>query len=280
MKIVVGVKNYAEAEAFIRAGADELYGGLAAVPNHRLPNMSFQEPEELKAAVRLARARGRRFSFLINQPCFGAGYETTLAAVRELDDAGVSACIVRELPMLELLRAQKLRAMLTVSSLALCFNLPAMRRFKQLGAGRVILPFHITPQEAAPLIRNPYGLETEVFFNADFCCVNMDPACRLFSLTKAGQTCRFSYDGPGGRWRMPEPAVPQKLRSDYDFFHCGAPAVKIVRRRDFSESMEAYRFARTLGRLLEKGVSFPDFLRLGSKLYFNVTRNKLTCGKS
>lgn len=34
----------------------------------------------------------------------------------------------------------------------------------------------------------------------------MDPACRLFSLTKAGQTCRFTYSGRGGSWKMPGPA--------------------------------------------------------------------------
>jgi hypothetical protein len=155
-----------------------------------------------------------------------------------------------------------------------------MRRFKALGASRVVLPYHISPQEAAPLIKNPYGLETEVFFHADFCCVNMDPACRLFSLTRAGQTCRFTYQGRGGRWKMPGPSVEQKLRADYDFYHCGSPRVKIVRRRDFSESMETFKYARALGRLLKMGKTFPDFLRMGTKLYFNVARNALTCEKS
>lgn len=280
MKIVVGVKNYAEAEAFIRAGADELYGGLAAVPNHRLPDMSFPDMDEIKAAIALANSRGRRFSFLINQPCFGEGYEKTRAAVRELDRAGVGACIVRELPMFEEIAALRLRARLTVSSLALCFNLPAMRRFRDLGATRIILPYHISPEEAAPLIKNPYGLETEVFFHADFCCVNMDPACRLFSLTKAGQTCRFTYSGRGGSWKMPGPGVEQKLRADYDFYHCGKPCVKIVRRRDPAESMETYKYARALGHLLKAGKTFPDFLSMGKKLYFNVTRNARTCAKS
>ncbi len=280
MKLVVGVKNYAEAEAFVSAGAEELYGGLYDVPNHRLPNMSFQDMGELKAAVRLAVSRGRRFSFLLNQPCFGEGIKRALDAAAELDAAGLPACIVRELPMLEALRALRLKASVTVSSLALCFNLPAMRRFRQLGASRVILPFHISPAEAEPLIKNRLGLETEVFFNSDFCCVNMDPACRLFNLTRAGQTCRFNYHGPGGPWRMPGPTVAQQLGSDYDFYRCGAPFVKIVRRRDFAESMETFKFARMLGRLLERGVPRGDFIRMGTKLYFNVTRNALTCASS
>ena len=50
MKTVAGVKNYAEAETMLRLGAEELYGGLAAVPNHRPPGQSFRDIEELKAA--------------------------------------------------------------------------------------------------------------------------------------------------------------------------------------------------------------------------------------
>lgn len=80
---------------------------------------------ELKAAVRLAKASGKKFSLLLNQPCFGPKYDEALGAAAEPDREGLGACIVRELPMLEKLNALKLRAKLTVSSLALCFNLPA-----------------------------------------------------------------------------------------------------------------------------------------------------------
>lgn len=275
MKTVVGVKNYAEAEAFLRLGADELYGGLASVPNHRLPDQSFQDIEELKAVVRLASAKGKRFSFLLNQPSFGKGCKNTISVVRELDRTGLGACIVRELPMLENLRALKLRAKLTVSSLALCFNLPAMRRFRELGASRVILPFHIAPNEAIPMIKNPYGLETEVFFHADFCCANMDPACRLFNLTRRAQTCRFTYTGSKGLWKMPEANAPEKMCSVYGFYHSGAQHLKIVRMKNFKEQLEVFKFARIIDKLLKEGVSEEDFVRRGEKLYFTVSRHAL-----
>ena len=273
MKTVVGVKNYAEAEAFLRLGADELYGGLASVPNHRLPDQSFQDMDELKAAVRLASGKGKRFSFLLNQPSFGEGCEKALSVVSELDRIGLGACIVRELPMLESLRSLKLCAKLTVSSLALCFNLPAMRRFRELGASRVILPFHIAPNEALPLIKNPYGLETEVFFHADFCCANMDPACRLFTLTRRAQTCRFTYTGSEGLWKMPEANAPEKMRSVYGFYHSGAQYLKIIRMKDFKEQLEVFKFARIIDKLLKKGVSEQDFVRMGERLYFTVSRH-------
>lgn len=279
MKTVVGVKTYAEAETFLRLGADELYGGLASVPNHRLPDQSFQTMDELKAAVSLASAKGKSFNFLLNQPSFGEGYANTLPVVQELDEAGLGACIVRELPMLESLKALKLRARLNVSSLALCFNLPAMRRFREMGAARVILPFHISPREALPLIKNPYGLETEVFFHADFCCANMDPACRLFTLTRHAQTCRFTYTGTEGPWKMPEANAPEKMRAVYGFYHSGAQYLKIIRMKDFKEQLEVFKFARIVDALLKKGVSEEEFVRMGEKLYFTVSRHALSWKK-
>jgi collagenase-like PrtC family protease len=279
VKTVVGVKTYDEAATMLRLGADELYGGLAAIPNHRLPAQSFQSMEELKAAVRLAKKMGRRFSLLVNQPSFGTRYKKTLAVAQELDADGLGACIVREMPMLESLRALGLKARLTVSSLALVFNLPAMKRCKELGASRVVLPFQLLPAEAAPLIKNPYGLETEVFFHADFCCANIDPACRLWNLTHRDQTCRFSYKGAGGRWRMPEANAREKMRAVYGFYHSGAQYLKIIRMNDFAEELEVFKFARIIDRLLKKGQFEEEFCRLGEKLYFTVSRHARSAWK-
>jgi collagenase-like PrtC family protease len=273
VKTVVGIKTYAEAETMLKLGADEIYGGLAAVPNHRFPSQSFQTMEEIKAAVTLAKKMGRRFSLLVNQPAFGARYRKTLAVAEELDEAGLGACIVRELPMLESLRGLGLKAKLTVSSLALCFNLPSMKRFKELGASRVVLPFHLLPSEAAALIRNPYKMETEVFFHADFCCANIDPACRLWNLTRRDQTCRFSYAAPGGRWKMPEANAPEKMRAVYGFHHSGAGYLKIIRMHDFSEELEVFKFSRIITELLKKNLTEDQFVRLGEKLYFTVSRH-------
>lgn len=273
MKTVVGVKTFAEAETMLRLGADELYGGYAEVPNHRLPSQSFQTLAELKAAVRLAKAAGKKFSLLLNQPCFGPKYDEALGAAAELDREGLGACIVRELPMLEKLNALKLRAKLTVSSLALCFNLPAMRRYRELGASRVVLPFQLTPEEAAPLLKNRLGLETEVFFHGDFCCVNVDPACRLWSLKHVIQTCRYTYCGRGGGWKMPEANAPEKMRSVYGFYHGGAGYLKMVRMENFSDEIEVFKFARMLTELLKKGPGEEDFVRMGEKLYSTVSRH-------
>lgn len=273
MKTVVGVKTLAEADTMLRLGADELYGGLAAVPNHRLPAQSFRTMADIKAAVRLAVKRGRKFSLLLNQPAFGPKFRKALAVVKELDAEGLGACIVRELAMLDALSRAGLKARLTVSSLALCYNLPAMKRFKELGAGRVVLPFHLAPAEARRLIENPYGMETEVFFHADFCCANVDPACRLWNLTRRDQTCRFSYLSPGGRWRMPEANAAEKMRAVYGFYHSGAGYLKIIRMNEFKDEIEVLKFSRLLTALLEKGTGEEEFVKLGERLYSTVSRH-------
>lgn len=273
MKTVAGVKTLAEAETMLRLGADELYGGLAAVPNHRLPAQSFRTMDEIRSAVRLAARRGKKFSLLVNQPAFGPRFRKALAAARELDKEGLGACIVRELAMLDALGGAGLKARLTVSSLALCYNLPALRRFREMGAGRVVLPFHLAPAEARRLIANPYGMETEVFFHADFCCANVDPACRLWNLTRRDQTCRFSYMSPGGRWRMPEANAAEKMRAVYGFHHSGAGYLKIIRMNDFKDEIEVLKFARLLTALLEKGLGEEEFVKMGERLYSTVSRH-------
>lgn len=273
MKIVAGVKTLREAETMLRLGADELYGGLAAVPNHRLPAQSFRTMDEIKAAVRLAVKKGKRFSLLLNQPAFGPRFRKGLSVARELDREGLGACIVRELAMLDALSREGLRAGLTVSSLALCYNLPAMKRFREMGASRVVLPFHMAPEEARRLIKNPYGMETEVFFHADFCCANVDPVCRLWNLTHRDQTCRFSYKGPGGRWRMPEANAAEKMRAVYGFHHSGAGYLKIIRMNEFSDEIEVLKFSRMLTALLERGTGEEEFVKLGERLYSTVSRH-------
>lgn len=257
----------------LRLGADELYGGLAAVPNHRLPAQSFGTMADIKAAVRLAVKRGKKFSLLLNQPAFGPKFRKALAVVKELDAEGLGACIVRELAMLDALSRTDLKARLTVSSLALCYNLPAMKLFKELGASRVVLPFHLAPPEARRLIENPYGMETEVFFHADFCCANVDPACRLWNLTRRDQTCRFSYMSPAGRWRMPEANAAEKMRAVYGFYHSGAGYLKIIRMNEFKDEIEVLKFSRLLSALLGKGVGEEEFVKLGERLYSTVSRH-------
>ncbi len=257
----------------LRLGADELYGGLAAVPNHRLPAQSFSSVDEIVTVIKMAARRGRRFSLLLNQPSFGDRFARSVALVKRLDAEGLGACIVRELAMLDALSRAGLKARLTASSLALCYNLPSMRRLKEMGATRVVLPFHMAPDEARRLIANPFGMETEVFFHADFCCANVDPVCRLWNLTHRDQTCRFSYTGPDGRWRMPEANAAEKMRSVYRFHHSGAGYLKIIRMNDFRDEMEVLKFSRLLTALLEKGTGEADFVRMCLRLYSTVTRH-------
>jgi hypothetical protein len=165
------------------------------------------------------------------------------------------------------------RAEFIISSLSLAFNSRALDYYKGLGVKRVIFPFHLLPGEAGRLIHNRLGMETEIFFHADFCCPNMDPACRLDGWAGAFQVCRFPYTCGGKPHKMPEANVPQKLDVVYDAFHAGINYLKIIRVTDFRDQQEVLKEARVMLALLEGGASREKFRKLGEKLYFSVPRH-------
>jgi len=280
MRIVAGVKAYDEAEWLLAHGAAEVYGGVSGLPNHRDADQCIRTDAEFVRIARLARRRGRRALLALNEACFEADYPEVARRARALVRAGVAGVVVTELPLLHHLLASGLKTDFIISSLALTFNSRTLDYYRGLGVKRVILPFQLMPHEAGRLVRNPHGIETEVFFHADFCCVNVDPACRLDGWLKRYQVCRFAYRSGGRPFRMPEANVPQKLEAVYGFFHAGVQYLKVIRRESFAEQMEIFKQARVMLRLLETGASWEDFARMGDRLYFAVSRNKKSHAKS
>lgn len=273
MLIVAGCKNFEEADWLLANGAAEVYCGVPGLPNHRDADQCLKSDAEFVRIARMAKARGKRALLALNEACFEKDYPVVAGRVKAIVKACGCPVIIRELPLLHFLRKSGLRTDFIISSLSLVFNSRALDYYRQLGVKRVILPFHLLPGEAGRLIGNNCGLETEIFFHADFCCPNMDPACRLDGWLKTFQVCRFGYTSGGKPYRMPEANVPQKLDIVYDSFHSGIGYLKIIRVNDFKDQQEVLKEARVMLALLEKGVSREDFLKLGEKLYFSVSRH-------
>lgn len=280
MRIVAGAKTYEEADWLLGAGADEVYCAVATLPNHYDERTCLKTDEEFIRVTRLARRRGARVQLLLNESCFEADLPGVVRRTKALVKAGCHGVVVKELSLLQLLHQERLRADLIVSSVSLTFNSRALDYYHPLGVKRVILPYQALPHEAARIIKNPYGMETEVFFHADFCCVNVDPVCRLDGWAKSYQVCRMGLKSGGRPFHMPESNVPQKLGVVYDFYHAGAQHLKLVRMRNFADEMEVFKEARLMLALLKKGVSRSDFLRLGEKIFFSVSRHNKENGKS
>ncbi len=273
MLIVAGSKAYEEAEWLLANGAAEVYCGVPGLPNHRDEDQCLKDDAEFVRIALMARARGKRALLAVNEACFEDSYPSVAARVKAILKACRVPVIIRELPLLHYLRARGVKADFIISSLSLVFNSRALDYYRGLGVKRVILPFHLQPSEAGRLVNNRYGMETEAFFHADFCCPNMDPACRLDGWLKAFQVCRFPYTCGGRPHRMPEADVPQKLDQVYDTFHAGVKYLKIIRVNDFRDQQEVLKEARVMLALLEKGVSRGEFRKLGEKLYFSVSRH-------
>lgn len=280
MKIVAGVKAFEEADWLLASGAAEVYCGVPGLPNHRNPDQCLGSDAEFVRIARMAARRGKRVLLALNQACFEKDFPEVARRAKALVKAGAGAVIVAELPLLHYLVGSGLKTEFIVSSLALAFNSRALAYYKDLGVGRVILPFHLTAREAGRFIKNPYGLETEAFFHADFCCVNMDPACRLDGWLKRHQVCRLEYTSGGEPFRMPEANAPQKLGEVYDLYHAGVKYLKLIRRESFAEEAEIFKQAAGMLALLKKGVGRADFARLGERLYFAVSRNRNENAKS
>ncbi len=273
MLIVAGAKTYDEADWLLANGAAEVYCGVPGLPNHRDADQCLENDAEFLRIARLAGARGKRALLALNEACFEKDYPAVARRVRAIVKTCGCPVIIRELPLFHYLYNSGLRAEFIISSLSLVFNSRALDYYNKLGVKRVILPFHLLPGEAGRIINNRRGLETEIFFHADFCCPNMDPACRLDGWLKSFQVCRFPYTCGGKPHRMPEANVPQKLDIVYDSFHSGIKYLKIIRVTDFKDQKEVLKEARVMLALLEKGVSREDFRKLGEKLYFSVSRH-------
>ncbi len=266
MLIVAGSKSHAEADWLLANGAAEVYCGVPGLPNHRDADQCLESDAEFIRIARMAKARGKRALLALNEACFEKDYPVVAGRVKAIMKACRCPVIIRELPLLHYLRKSGVRAEFIVSSLSLVFNSRALDYYRGLGVKRVILPFHLLPGEAGRLINNNCGMETEIFFHADFCCPNMDPACRLDGWLKSFQVCRLGYTSGGKPHRMPEANVPQKLSVVYDSFHSGIKYLKIIRVNDFADQREVLKEARVMLALLEKGVSREDFLKLERSL--------------
>lgn len=273
MKIVAGSKAYGEAEWLLKSGAAEVYCGVPGLPNHRDADQCLQSDAEFVRIARLARGLGKRALLTLNEACFEKDYPEVARRVKALVKTCRCPVIVRELPLLHYLLRSGLKADFIISSLSLVFNSRALDYYRGMGVKRLIFPFHLLPAEAARLIHNKRGIETEIFFHADFCCPNMDPACRLDGWAKAFQVCRFPYACGGAAHRMPEADVPQKLDVVYDSFHSGINYLKIIRVSDFSDQQAVLKEALVMLALLKKGIGREEFRALGEKLYFSVPRH-------
>jgi len=273
MRTTVGISTLAEARHFLEQGADELYCGFAAMPSHRASAGNFKTVAEVGAIASLAHQRGAKLFVAVNE--INSNLNASIVkSLRSLEAAGVDAVILRDPALFGILDAEGVKMTRILSSLAFAFNSRTLEYFHGLGIRRVTLPQQITAAEAKAIIKNPYGIETEIFFIPRDFCSNIDGLC-FFTKHEYGCVphflCRNTFSTPKGDYRMPQPDVKTLLGMMYDYHRAGAHYLKISRTENFPERMIMFKEARLLLDMLEKKPSRSAFTARGGEIARRLT---------
>lgn len=265
IKIQAGVGGTDELRRFIAAGADELYGGLSSVPSHVYGAGNFRSVPELLSAAAEARAAGRKFFFAANE-VGGRLLEHTARVIGRLG-AGVDGVIVKDLALLSRLAELGIKGFYILSTLACCYNSHTLAFYRRLGVRRLALPEHLTPAEAAGMMRGSPGVGVEVFLKAREYCVNANGLCFLqFGPDNRCYCCDTFREG-GRSFRMPAPAAAEQFGQLYDFVKLGARTIKVGRSPRPEAAGLIYREAQALRDLLEAGEPRASFVRKAMRLH-------------
>ncbi len=188
MKIACPITNAEEVEELAKAGAGEFYLGYVspkwerkysylASPNRRyFKESSFRNMSEVAAVVKKANKFGIPVYLAVNGPFYiKKQYPLLLKDIGDAVKAGVHSIIIADLPLMLLVKQKFPLIKITVSTVACSLNSASLEFYKKLGAGRIILPRHLTFEEIKKIRKNT-DLELETFMLFDW-CKNLDGLC-------------------------------------------------------------------------------------------------------
>lgn len=275
MGLTVGVRSYKEAEYFLNRGADEVYCGIPAVPNHGVKAENFSSLEDIHRTIDIAHSLGKKAFLVANDIFPHKDFPKAAKTAAALVERGIDGVIIRDMAILDYFRKKGLKTHFTLSTLALCFNSGALGFFRDRGISRVVLPQQITPEEAVPLFKNREGVEIEIFCLPLFYETNLNPLCSMWCPCgeeivpgKAPRpfTCQSDLFRPDGEiFKMPMPDTRWLLSALYDLYHLGADMMKVARGPNIEEVIQVFNTTVYITKLLEKGISRELFLHEGAR---------------
>ena len=156
------------AYAALHYGADAVYCGLQKF-SARAEAINFS-PEQLGELTALAHALTprRRVFVTVNTVVLNRERAELVAALADVDQAGVDAVIVQDLGVARIVRRWFPRLALHASTQLAVHNLAGLETLRQLGFRRVTLARELTLEEIRGLAAQA-GLETEVFIHGALC---------------------------------------------------------------------------------------------------------------
>ncbi len=191
--------NLDSLETALHFGADAVYGGMKRYGLRAFAG-NFDE-EQLRRAVALCHAAGRRFYLTLNIFPFDDQMDGLTDAARLAFDAGVDAAIVGDLGAIAMLRERVPNLPIHVSTQASTVNSAAAGVYARMGCTRVILARETSIARMAEMRRRvPESLELECFVHGASCMAYSGRCLLSAALTgrsgnqgACAQPCRWQY---------------------------------------------------------------------------------------
>ena len=190
--------NMASLRAALHFGADAVYGGMREYGLRAFAG-NFGA-EELREAVPLCHAAGKKFYVTLNVFPFEDQMDGFVAAARLAKDCGVDAAIVSDLGAIVTLREQVPELPLHVSTQASTVNAAAVRHYQALGCSRVILAREVSLERMRLMAENAPGMELETFVHGAACMAYSGRCLLSAAMTgrsgnqgACAQPCRWQY---------------------------------------------------------------------------------------
>ncbi len=266
IKIQVGVNKKSDLEYFISKGADELYCGITHVPSHCYRSRTFDSVEDVINAKDKARTKKIKFFFVANEVESNNFYET-VSVIEYLVRNKIDGIIIRDIGLLKYLKEKKINTYFILSSLSLCFNIEALKFYSLLGIKRIAIPEQITPDEAKPLIQNPFGIDTEVFITAREYCRVLNGFCYLTQFTDKC-ICRQEFQAGNRNFFIPAPKPQEHYKNLYRFLKYGTRIIKVGRHpQDFYGKFILSEALALKEILMKNNLTEDDFVKKIMKIH-------------
>ncbi len=273
MKITIGIKSLAEADYFLRRGADEIYFG-PAVPSHRA---SFSKERELIATIELAGKLRKKSLLALNEIYSEEHHAFLLDHARSLIASGLDGIVVRDVALLEHFNKHKLRTNFTSSIMCSCFNSHSMDFYRDLGVRRFTLHSQVMPEDAARMVARA---ETIMFVPCLFLEENIVPFCFFTYPGGPGASklkvrpCKIGFKCGGRDFRMLESNLYFQAGLLYDFHKLGVKWLKIPRQLNTRKLITEFEITRFLNVLLQRGLDRNAFINAVAELITRTDLNK------
>jgi putative protease len=258
MRIQIGIGNREELLYYLDNGADEFYGGIERIPGHLYGGENISSESEFLKLCELVHLKNKKFFFVANEVRSDAFYDT-IKTIKYLVKNGIDGVIIRDLALLNRLKEEGVKTYYILSSLALCFNRDCLGFYYKYGIKRIALPEQITVEEASDLVKNKFGIETEMFMTAREYCVVLNGFCYLKQFN-GDCICRAGFDFGNSKFAMPRPSVKEHFENLYKLYKMGVDILKIGRHTDSRYIRFEFKELLALKALLESSISLENFI--------------------